>query len=272
MMDILFSNADRGVLDRAKSEGLLRNAVTKEVFERTFVLFPCADTGDLRGYPFGEGRRALFRQHFYTDRWTDEPEAEAEDSFFYEWERYLAAHGRFLALAKAGEPVRIWYGRAPWALCGFLCAVHALEGLPCPVSAAELPAHAAGDPSRPLVGWGQLRPEEVPRYLHEVPLSPARRGELAGRWEALVEENAPLRAVVNGQAVSVGEDYYDSILDTLMGEKPFKVSHLVIDFLHACPQVGDFIPAWRLKEKLRRGELAVVTREERFYDSVLKRS
>lgn len=91
-------------------------------------------------------------------------------------------------------------------------------------------------------------------------------------WEQLMKENAPLRVIVNGHLISVQEDFYDSIINKMIGEAPFQVSHLIVDVMRAYSLgISDFILSERLKSLIRCNVLEVVKKNVGFYDSVLKK-
>ena len=50
-------------------------------------------------------------------------------------------------------------------------------------------------------------------------------------WERLVEENAPLRAVISGSPMSVEEDFYDGYLLQHLPENPVKEATVIGDTL-----------------------------------------
>ena len=59
-------------------------------------------------------------------------------------------------------------------------------------------------------------------------------------WARLQEENAPLRAVVNGQLVSVGEDFYDGFLlrELAAQDKEFMEARFIADMLANTPSAS----------------------------------
>ena len=62
-------------------------------------------------------------------------------------------------------------------------------------------------------GWGEMEPWMWGRLAQTGRRLPANvLQDLAGTWQDLQKENAPLRAVVKGRLMSVPEDWYDSFL------------------------------------------------------------
>ena len=110
-------------------------------------------------------------------------------------------------------------------------------------------------------GWGEVEPEawdglaagrqEVPSILFR-----ACRQE----WESLQQENAPLRAVVNGTLMGVPETFYDHVLQWALDRQPEEVSvgHLLAEALSRQLGIGDGWFALRAEKLIQDGILTVV--------------
>lgn len=88
---------------------------------------------------------------------------------------------------------------------------------------------------------------------------------LANRWKELQQENATLRAALNGQLVSVPESLYDSfILSELeKQENEFKEAQLVGQVLGKYQLgIGDGWIALRIEQFIRDGLLIPITAPE----------
>ena len=124
-------------------------------------------------------------------------------------------------------------------------------------------------------GWGEVEPELFGQFLsREEPVPPVALGAMAHRWEALRQENAPLRAVVNGQVRSVGEDFYDEMIRRHLPEGQTKIANIIGEVLgREKPGIGDTWLADRIRWMLSAGELRMVREDrERFYRSVVERA
>lgn len=184
--------------------------------------------------------------------------------------------------ALAGETLRIWYSGQPDELCGLCWMMSQLNhwGIDGPVLTVRLPEwETVRDGS--LVrknSWGDVAPEEWHRYLPlQQPVTPAMRKFLISLWRTLQEENAPLRAVLNGRLVSVPETFYDSFLCREIeaeGER-FREAAVIGRVLGKYQLgIGDSWIALRIEEMLRSGALEVETehaREEPVYHRVLRK-
>ena len=96
---------------------------------------------------------------------------------------------------------------------------------------------------------------------------------LAGRWQALQAENAPLRVVEQGRVVSAGLDYYDDLIRQAIPDEPCQTAQIIGTALgkQKVP-TGDQFIAKRLLHFIDAGELAVVQPgAEGFYSTVVQR-
>lgn len=215
-------------------------------------------------------RRALFRQ-FHTDFPLDGAEAERAAEADADWREVLAAAEELRARAAAGEEVRIWADDTPDGACGLRHAAALLAGLDARVTLVSLPRwweRPDGAVVRWDRGWGEVHPEEFGLHLGgaEELTRPVLR-MLALEWERLREENAPLRAVVNGRVMGVSEDFYDPVLRRCLTEKPQKVANVLGQALVQLSGVGDWLLAggcapWRRPGRsgwTRRGAPAAFT-------------
>ncbi len=161
----------------------------------------------------------------------------------------------------AGEEVRIWADDTPDGACGLRHAAALLAGLDARVTLVSLPRwweRPDGAVVRWDRGWGEVHPEEFGLHLGgaEELTRPVLR-MLALEWERLREENAPLRAVVNGRVMGVSEDFYDPVLRRCLTEKPQKVANVLGQALVQLSGVGDWLLARRLRAMAEAGTVRV---------------
>ena len=224
------------------------------------------DMGDIRE-PLGEVRYQLQRQ------WYD-GENEIADR---DWGRNLEAAERLKACGP-GDTVRIWADRTPHSACGLLHAASLLKDTKAAVHVVFLPLWRETGDGKTLVsylGWGEVEPELFGHFLsHEIPVPPVALGAMAHQWEALRRENAPLRAVVNGQVRSVGENFYDEMIRRHIPEGQTKIANIIGDVLGwEKPGIGDVWLAERIRWMLSAGELRMVREDkEMFYSSVVEKA
>ncbi len=170
--------------------------------------------------------------------------------------------------AKAGESLRIWYSNQPDELCGLYWFMDQLTQWEIPdnqVFMVKLPDWETDEAGRMIQksGWGEAEPEEWHRYLSlETPIPAAFRQGRASNWQTLRGENAPLRAMLNGQLVSMPETLYDGfILREIAAEgDEFQEARVVGRVLGKYRLgIGDAWVALRIEEMIRAGELKALS-------------
>ena len=170
---------------------------------------------------------------------------------------------------KHGEAVRIWYSNAPYSLCGFYDVLWQLRDCDCPVTALEMPRWMplGDDTVQSCLNWGELSPGDWAAYLpleREIPKNVRRA--IAMEWARLQEENAPLRAIVNGRLHSVREDFYDPFIRARIHDRTLRVGQLIGEVLGRYQLgIGDWWIAKRIQAMESRGQLITVSMGDCFY-------
>lgn len=222
------------------------------------------DMEDIRE-PLGEARRELLR------RWYDGNDEAADQ----DWQETLESADRLRACG-TGDAVRIWVDHTPSSACGLLHAASILEKTGAAVSVVPLPRwREEGKTVVSYQGWGEVEPELFGHFLsREEPVPPLILGVMASRWRELQQENAPLRAVVNGRVRSVGADFYDGLIRKHIPEGQTKIALIIGDVLGwEKPGIGDIWLVERIRWMLSAGELRMVREDkEMFYRSVVERT
>ena len=192
------------------------------------------------------------------------------------WEKRQRDRERLLEGSKHGEAVRIWYSNAPYSLCGLYDVLWQLRDCDCPVTALEMPRWMPLEDGtvQSCLNWGELSPGDWAAYLsleREIPKNVRRA--IAMEWSQLREENAPLRAVINGRLHSVGEDFYDPFIRAHIPNGTFRVAQLIGEVLGRCRLgIGDWWIAKRIQAMESRGELITVTKSSSFYRNEVRQT
>lgn len=190
------------------------------------------------------------------------------------------------ARVAAGEGLRLWVGPWPDDWCGASWLLTQLvEFSPCgAIDIVELPRYVekGGQTILQSRSWGDVSPAMWGLYLKnaQVYRLPALMWRAAaGCWRTLQQQNAPLRAVLNGQLVSAGADLYDGHIRAVLAEMPeeFNEAELIgriISVYHL--GFGDVWISLRIEEIIRRGELQVITAapkdKPRSYHRILRKT
>ncbi|MGN0340879.1 MAG: DUF3658 domain-containing protein [Lachnospira sp.] len=115
--------------------------------------------------------------------------------------------------------------------------------------------------------WGDVSAEEFAGFLpYEKILSQEEVRMYAGLWSDLVEDNSPLRAVINGKVISVPEDFYDFLIWKWLKNVPTKEARLIGDILgHSQLGVGDWWYARRIEYYISQGRISIIQDSENKY-------
>jgi hypothetical protein len=106
---------------------------------------------------------------------------------------------------------------------------------------------------------GEIPAEQFGSFVKkEEQVSLPQRRMYASLWGELVRENAPLRAVVNGQLMGVPEAFYDFVLRNNLPGGDFKVASLIGKALSRMPGVSDRWLYLRTQAMVQVGELLEV--------------
>jgi len=169
--------------------------------------------------------------------------------------------------AAAGNGMRVWYSSQPDELCGLYWLMDRLDelGYQGKIFLVKLPEWEEREDGTvvQMTGWGEVGPGEWGKYLPlQQALSPALRRCFSLRWKELREENAPLRAVLNGRLISVQEDIYDGFIrrEIDAGPEEFQEAMVIGRVLGKYRLgVGDALLAHRIEAMIAAGELEPVT-------------
>lgn len=259
-MEVVFSDSAKAGLTWAARRKMHSTMKIGSVAGLSFLL----DVGDISGEVIGEARtQAIW--NLYGSAFDSR-----EDAPFRNFIRGIAYDlKRVCDAAKRGEAIRIWHSDAPQDACGLRHLLWEIRDCECPVCEVVLPRRAVRADGAVVqqASWACVEPEEFCRYLtqaREIP-SPMRNA-LAQEWRAMVSENAPLRACVNGVLVGVEEDFYDVFLRRCLPEGEFQMAQWIGATLGRYELgVGDGWYAGRIRRMIDCGEIEAVRPGEADY-------
>jgi len=170
-----------------------------------------------------------------------------------------------LSRCAAGEALRIWYSHNPEELCGMYWLMAQLRRLDHrgTVYLVKLPQwEYRGDGEIVShTGWGEISPGRWGHYQSlQQEAKPPLFAMCAHKWALLRQENAPLRACLNGQLQSFPADIYDSFLLRELENQPevFSEAMLIGNVLgkyQLC--IGDAWVALRIETLIGEGKLEI---------------
>jgi hypothetical protein len=170
--------------------------------------------------------------------------------------------------AVAGESIRIWYSNQPDEMCGLYWFMEQLNqwkvhsGQASIVKLPEWEADENGNIVR-RNSWSEVASEEWHRYFAmQRPALPVFCQSCASHWRRLQKEDAPLRAMLNGQLVSMPENLYDDfIIREIAAEDETFQEAMVVGRVLGKYQlgIGDSWVALRIEEMIHAGKVESVT-------------
>lgn len=122
-----------------------------------------------------------------------------------------------------------------------------------------------------FAGVGELSPGEAAWFYERRSCLPDdARARLAAQWDRLVQENAPLRVVENGEVVSAAAEYYNERILACVPEGAHPAAHTIG---RACAQlhVSDDFLFERVRALAAAGAVEIVTDGETYRDMVIRR-
>ena len=197
-----------------------------------------------------------------------------------------AAHNSLDTLyrrAGNGDAVRIWASGSPDETCGLYWVLEQLRPIgwnSLALTLVQLPEFEQ-KPDGTVVqytSWGEVAPHRwgaLARLGKPLPANLA--AAMATRWRSLQEENMPLRAVLNGQLVSMPESLYDPfILREIDAEAGDFLEARVVGRVLGKYRfgIGDAWVATRIEQFIQQGMLEPVTqagRDEPVYRRILRK-
>lgn len=178
------------------------------------------------------------------------------------------SYAQLLKQDQSGEPIRLWGSREPDEACGLYWLMEQLRPIgleKLEVTLVELPAWKRRSDSCIVqyAGWGEVEPYRLGQMAllgKKLPTDYLR--SLANHWRELQQENAFLRAMLNGKLVSAPESLYDAFIlrELAKQEEEFMEARLVGQVLGKYQLgISDAWIALRIEQFIQGGLLIPVT-------------
>ena len=124
---------------------------------------------------------------------------------------------------------------------------------------------------------GEVAPNLMPYfYQHRRQLTETEQGQLLSGWKRLQEENAPLRAMVDGRVQSVPADFYDEAILSGITEAEMPAAHAVgramgeLD-MKTGNRVGDMFIFARIRALAQAGKIQIVHDAPTYRDMTIRK-
>ncbi|MGB8454241.1 MAG: DUF3658 domain-containing protein [Anaerocolumna sp.] len=290
MIEVLFGESEAGSMKAAKSNSVKiiggnnvpapytgdspishetkgLSGTSNEVICLGFML----DIGNIKEAVTSQTRQDLIFSMYTQNGWDNRPEVIEE--LKSAGKLYINELDRFTEFIDNGESIRIWCSNKPYSLCGLYFLCNHLKEYPTNITVIKLPEHIQTTENiiTEYCHWGEISPNEFSKFLiYEKTLTPYERKIFDNQWAELVEDNSPLRTVVNGQLIGVPIDFYDFIIEKRLSKKPVKEARLIGDILGKYPiGIGDWWYASRIEDMIRAGYIQIIEDSEHKYARTL---
>ncbi len=224
------------------------------------------DVGDIKEPADSPYRKRLIYSMYAQNQW--EQDEEMEEELRKAGDIYANELHRLTEFLDNGEKVRIWYSDAPYSRCGFYHLCNILRKYENEIRAVKIPEYIVREKSITAYShWGEVSAEEFAGFLpYEKILSKDEVRMYSSLWNELVEDNSPLRTVINGKVCGVPENFYDFLIWKRLAHKPIMETRLIGDILgYYQLGIGDTWYAMRIDHYIQQGKIRVVEDSENKY-------
>lgn len=184
-------------------------------FENVLCIGYALDVGPIDYNDNMENRKDIFKRLEYSFEFT---ECEIDDFF----DRQQNDIKELLDFAKTHEHIRFWRSREPHNLCAFAYTCYLLSNINCDITYIDLPEH--------MSSWSFVPSNKYCEYLHlEEKLDLNTKFFYINKWIELKNENASMRAIVNGSLTSVDESFYDWFIFSSINEDGSMIADVIVN-------------------------------------------
>lgn len=265
MIEVLFGESEAASMKIAIEKGVISGSVDKVI-----CLALMLDIGDIR-----ENIESPYRQELIFDMYTQNGYDNSEESLEELQKvgrKYIDEHQKFMKYALKGEPIRIWYSNAPYAMCGFYYVCNILEDISNEIFTVKLPEYIQiQDTVIAYENWGEVVPEKFGEFIrYEKKMSKIEIIIFANNWLELVDDNSHLRAVVNGQLIGVPVDFYDHLIYKHIKFKHIKEVGLIGEILGIYQLgIGDWWYESRIEHMIENNKIRIVEDSDKKYERII---
>jgi len=229
------------------------------------------DIGYLNEPEDSEYRMKLPARLYYGHHVRLHPEDEAE--LLEDGKHNLKTLKALKKLAEEGKSFRIWYSSNAMEMSGFYYLCNVLKDYDVDVYVVELPqVFTIGDNPKHISSWGMAHTFELGYLIENQRL--LLKSELeyrASLWQALVEENAPLRAMVSNVLMSVPVEFYDAIILSRFSGTTIRENEWVCEVMGMYLGIASGFVEQRIWEMGKKGIISLIQDGERMNERIWER-
>ncbi|MEF9991878.1 MAG: DUF3658 domain-containing protein [Romboutsia sp.] len=267
MIEVLFGESYAATMKIAIEEGVIRGNA-----EKVICLALMLDIGNISEKIDSDYRENLIYDMYIQNGYDDNKETLKELKNV--GRQYIDEQNRFMNYVLKGESVRIWYSNAPYDMCGFYYVCNLLKKFPNEILSVRLPEHIQiKNGVLEYQNWGEIIPEKLNTFTkYEKKVSQIEISMFSNNWSQLIEDNSPLRAVVNGQLIGVPINFYDHLIYKYLGFEPIKEVRLIGLILGKYPLgIGDWWYASRIECMIENNKIKIVEDSKNKYERIISR-
>ena len=248
-------------------------------FQQEAGKIPASDSVLCLGFMFDQGNiqerydskyRTDYLLHlFMQNGWNDD-----ETRLRNQIEQYSKDVVKLVEAAQNKEPIRIYNDNSPGDVCGFTFACSLLDPYDVGISYVEIPMvvhepeYIIANPSFEEILYNYF--DETMELAVDIPYYDV--NFYANIWHLLKEENGPLRAVLNGQLVSVPENIYDFMILNCLDSPRTELQMMGEMVENHQKKLSDYWIAERVEQLIKEGKITVLKDKEYPYQRVLIRT
>ena len=263
MIHVFFSELAAGVMKFQQKAGKLPSE------DKILCLGFMLDQGNIQEAYDSEYRTNYLLHLFMQNGWNQEVNQLKEQI-----NQYSENVKCLIQAAKDGEKIRIYNDDSPGDACGFAFTCYLLDPYDVGISYVEIPMmihepeYTIAYPSFEEILYNYF--DETLALAVDIPYYDI--NYYSTIWHNLVEENGPLRAVLNGQIVSVPENIYDFMILSCL-DSPMTELQMMGEMLGSHQKkLSDYWIAERVNQLIEDGKITVLKDKEYPYQRVLIRT
>ena len=159
-------------------------------------------------------------------------------------------------------------------MCGLYYICKLLEEISVEISVVKLPEYTKVDDVVVLYqSCEEITPEQFSTLIkYERRISEIEIKMSSNRWMELVEDNSPLRIVLNGRLIGVAENFYDNLIYKNIGYEPIEEIRLIGNIIGRY-QLGikDWWYASRIEYMIENNKIKIVEDSDNKYERIISR-
>lgn len=256
MIEVVFEESSKNTMKIAKAYKngeSIKGSGKDVVYIGTFL-----DIGDI-----SEDLNSPFRKKIFKNLYSHIYDEKELEQFFYNEYKDLE---KLLSAAKNKAKIRIWKSNTAHSACVLAYISYKLRNIDCEITIVSLPERhkLAKDTIHFFTSWQEVVPERLHKFLSfERELSDIEKRMESDLWKNLKEENAPLRAIINGRLISVSEDFYDQFIIRNIPDGEFLMGQLIGSLVNKYQLgVSDLWYRLRIKEMIESGKIKIISYEK----------